>query len=78
MRQEQNPNNMALLRRGIASEVVLNASYLCLLAKTVLLKSHLDFTGDFICVIDPFTLQKIGFELSPWSSHRHPAGFFMR
>jgi hypothetical protein len=32
-------------------------------------KHRLDF-----CVIDPHTLQKIGFELSPWSSHGHLAG----
>ena len=32
-------------------------------------KHRLDF-----CVIDPYTLQKIGFELSPWSSHGHLSG----
>ncbi|WP_170756111.1 topoisomerase II [Ruegeria lacuscaerulensis] len=32
-------------------------------------KYRLDF-----CVIDPVTLEKVGFELSPWSSHGHIAG----
>jgi hypothetical protein len=32
-------------------------------------KYRLDF-----CVIDPVTLEKVGFELSPWSTHGHIAG----
>jgi hypothetical protein len=32
-------------------------------------KHRLDF-----CVIDPYSLRKIGFELSPWSSHGHLKG----